>query len=231
MRKNRQREIGFTIVELLATITIISVLSALLLPVLGNAREKGREISCLNNLKQIGIAVELYTQDCDGWTPPLYDDSGNGGIYVTLNEYLKNANVFWCPSSGDNRKWNGQSAPISTKGVSYGFNFYGTGTIAPNRYSGFFSTYETWEPGYNNVKRVKVPEQLIVAADTFYDLDWECSIGYNPIPLIFGPGNIHHGGSNVLFGDGHVSWHSVDYLRNTIYIWNQDNSNTDYFGG
>src|SRR3989338_7041544 len=78
---------GFTLVELLVTITIISVLSALLLPVLGNAREKGREISCLNNLKQIGIAVELYTQDCDGWTPAVHSGAAPfaGLIYATLN--------------------------------------------------------------------------------------------------------------------------------------------------
>ena len=210
MRKNRQREIGFTIVELLATITIISIMSALLLPVLGSAREKGREISCLSNLKQIGIAVELYTQDYEGWAPTCTD-------YVTLNSYLNNSDVFWCPSSGTDRKWDGQGAPAENEGVSYGFNSNGTGND-----SGFCSVI----PNYRNLKEMSAPEQLIVGADSFHDMSFEFLAQYSPDD--FGPGDIHHGGSNVLFADGHVRWRSLDYLKTTIHIWNRDNSDIDY---
>jgi prepilin-type N-terminal cleavage/methylation domain-containing protein/prepilin-type processing-associated H-X9-DG protein len=54
---------GFTLIELLVVIAVIAVLAALLLPVLAKAKESGRAIQCLNNLRQIGLAVRLYADD------------------------------------------------------------------------------------------------------------------------------------------------------------------------
>ncbi|MFO7946062.1 MAG: type II secretion system protein, partial [Armatimonadota bacterium] len=60
---------GFTLVEMLVVIGIIAVLSAILFPVFNAAREKGRETTCMSNLKQIGTAIELYVQDANGFLP------------------------------------------------------------------------------------------------------------------------------------------------------------------
>src|SRR6266508_2008379 len=75
--KVRQRA-GFTLIELLVVIAIIAILAAILFPVFAQAREKGRSASCLSNLKQIGQAGVMYSQDYDGvWTPPFrYDTVG-----------------------------------------------------------------------------------------------------------------------------------------------------------
>ena len=62
----------FTLIELLVVISIIAILVSLLLSALGAAREKGRSVSCLNNLKQCGTAALVYTSDFDGWYPPSY---------------------------------------------------------------------------------------------------------------------------------------------------------------
>jgi prepilin-type N-terminal cleavage/methylation domain-containing protein len=64
---------AFTLVELLVVIAILAILAAILFPVFARAREQARKITCISNLKQIGVAVALYAQDCDGGYPNTGD--------------------------------------------------------------------------------------------------------------------------------------------------------------
>jgi len=98
---------GFTLIELLVVIAIIAILAAILFPVFARAREKARQNTCLNNAKQLGIALIQYTQDWDE-TLPLWD-FGVGtkleGVNVNYNwdvavwPLVKNKGVFSCPSN------------------------------------------------------------------------------------------------------------------------------------
>lgn len=120
---------GFTLIELLVVIAIIAILAAILFPVFARSREKARETSCMSNLKQIGLAIQIYSQDYHDLTPlanqfpasPPPADSYHQGppaIYDVLQPYTQNKQIFRCPSDRDNMH--------ATQGTSYD---YGLGLL------------------------------------------------------------------------------------------------------
>jgi prepilin-type N-terminal cleavage/methylation domain-containing protein len=84
VKSNGHRETGFTLIELVVVIAIIAVLMALLLPVLANAKAKAKRTACLNNLKQINLAVHLYAGDNDDTLPNV-----GRGTYIAFKEVVK----------------------------------------------------------------------------------------------------------------------------------------------
>ncbi|MBC8136110.1 MAG: DUF1559 domain-containing protein [Fibrella sp.] len=106
------RHRGFTLIELLVVIAIIALLAAILFPVFAQAREKARSISCVSNLKQIGLGIMMYAQDHDetypinhaDWcasylgNPDSFDNCKYASWTQEIYPYMKNAGIFFCPS-------------------------------------------------------------------------------------------------------------------------------------
>ena len=100
--RRAKRLMSFTLIELLVVIAIIAILASMLLPALGNARDRAKQVGCANNLKQIGCAVNFYAGDNDGLIPawriefPVYWD-------IALCPHLNGQVAPWyCPGSRSN---------------------------------------------------------------------------------------------------------------------------------
>jgi len=98
MKLSRSRHKGFTLVELLIVIAIITLLIAIAMPIMTRAREKARQTSCMANLHSIQMAIRMYRID-EGASPGPYDPvSGQGGMNALYPQYLESRKALVCSS-------------------------------------------------------------------------------------------------------------------------------------
>ncbi|HUK84151.1 MAG TPA: type II secretion system protein [Verrucomicrobiae bacterium] len=129
---------GFTLIELLVVIAIIGILAGLLFPVLGRTKAKSRDTYCLNNLRQLGLAVASYAQDYNSRLPAAAENPAIPPIPPLprirdlLSPYVgDNAGVFKCPN--DQANWFGKV------GSSYEWSALVNGNIIDKPRGGFLS--------------------------------------------------------------------------------------------
>ena len=192
---------GFTLIELLVVIAIIAILAAILFPVFARAREKARQTSCLSNVKQLGLAFQMYSQDYDERHPAYYhipiagynDGVSKNGVcvYSEILPYCKNAQIFACPSQTPTPTYTWPDTVAFTS--SYGINWYYY-MAAPY----MNETYSGDDPS-----RVCVMSEFDASYHTLF-FQWMNADGTF----------LHNEGQNVGFADGHAKWLSKDTLVN-----------------
>ena len=96
IEKAGRRLCAFTLIELLVVIAIIAILAAMLMPALSSAKEAGRRIACLNNLRQLSLAAQMYANDNQGAYPPRAETNSWPNRFY--DNYGRNVKILLCPT-------------------------------------------------------------------------------------------------------------------------------------
>jgi prepilin-type N-terminal cleavage/methylation domain-containing protein/prepilin-type processing-associated H-X9-DG protein len=217
---------AFTLIELLVVIAIIGILASMLLPVLGMAKEQGRRIACINNLRQLGLSLEMYSSENEGRFPPRIAPSWP----TFLHPMYLNVKILQCPSDK-------QAVGTPFPGANADDPRFAPRSYLFNGWNDYFLqnlTEYSWKDYYDHQYPLGLPEVVLYepsetitfgpkASDSFHvhmDL-------YNSDDLLqmeegrhtTGARGTRSGGSNFAFADGSARFLPYGTSMSPINLW------------
>ena len=203
---------GFTLIELLVVISIIAILAALLMPALRLVRDGAKRSQCQSNLRQIGLAIQTYTDENEGWYPTARQDNVPGAFggqvhwfehlleYLDTQEHSGNATVDRRDVLAGGRNVF-KDCPVwkSTTVYAYGYGLNGCLRMPASNLRSSWDVSSGYYLDYQVRQVTNFTARCLVADSP----DWHVTVDNTKYPTAWSP-NRHVSNANYLFCDGHV---------------------------